>query len=72
MRKVISWIVPGCTCVFLRAYRSVRALCRTPAATKSTKAGVEISTGGLIVNLGDRCAIVWISLPFPICKIGKL
>jgi type IV secretory pathway VirB10-like protein len=32
----------------------------------------EIPAGGLLININDRCAIVWIIFPFPGCKIGKI
>jgi hypothetical protein len=32
----------------------------------------EIPTGGLLINLNDRCSIVWVMFPFPFCKVGKI
>ena len=32
----------------------------------------EIPTGGLLININDRCAIAWVIFPFPFCRIGKI
>jgi hypothetical protein len=32
----------------------------------------ELPTGGLLINLNDRCSIVWVIVPFAFCKIGKI
>lgn len=32
----------------------------------------EIPTGGLLINLNDRCSIAWVIFPFPVCKVGKI
>jgi hypothetical protein len=32
----------------------------------------EIPTGGLLINLNDRCFIAWVIFPFPLCKVGKM
>jgi len=39
------------------------------AATHRVEA---LPTGGLLINLNDRCSIVWVILPFTFCKIGKI
>ena len=31
----------------------------------------ELPTGGLLINLNDRCSIVWVIVPFAFCKIGR-
>jgi hypothetical protein len=32
----------------------------------------ELPTGGLLININDRCVIVWAILPFMGCRIGKI
>jgi hypothetical protein len=32
----------------------------------------EIPTGGLLININDRCFIAWVIFPFPLCKVGKM
>jgi hypothetical protein len=32
----------------------------------------ELPSGGLLINLNDRCAIAWVIFPFPVCRIGKI
>jgi hypothetical protein len=32
----------------------------------------EIPTGGLLININDRCAIAWVVVPFLFCRIGKI
>jgi hypothetical protein len=32
----------------------------------------EIPTGGLLININDRCAVVWAVLPLALCRIGKI
>ncbi len=32
----------------------------------------EMPQGGLLININDRCAIAWVILPFPFCRIGKI
>lgn len=32
----------------------------------------ELPNGGLVINVNDRCSIVWVIFPFPLCKIGKI
>jgi hypothetical protein len=32
----------------------------------------EMRTGGLLININDRCAIAWMIFPFPVCKVGKI
>lgn len=32
----------------------------------------EIPTGGLLININDRCVLVWAILPMVGCRIGKL
>jgi hypothetical protein len=32
----------------------------------------EIPTGGLIINVNDRCFIAWVVFPFPFCRVGKI
>ena len=32
----------------------------------------EIPTGGLLINVSDRCSIAWVVLPLLICKVGKI
>jgi len=32
----------------------------------------EIPTGGLLININDRCVMVWMIIPFAACRIGKI
>jgi hypothetical protein len=32
----------------------------------------EMPNGGLLININDRCAIAWVILPFPFCRIGRI
>jgi hypothetical protein len=32
----------------------------------------EIPTGGLLINISDRCVIAWAILPLAFCRIGKI
>jgi hypothetical protein len=32
----------------------------------------EIPTGGLLININDRCVIAWVVFPLPFCRIGKI
>ena len=32
----------------------------------------EIPTGGLLININDRCVIAWVIFPMPFCRIGKI
>jgi hypothetical protein len=48
---------------------SKRAFGWSHAATHRVE---EIPTGGLLINLNDRCSIAWVVFPFPVCKVGKI
>jgi hypothetical protein len=32
----------------------------------------ELPAGGLLINLNDRCSIVWVIVPVAFCRIGKI
>lgn len=32
----------------------------------------EIPSGGLLININDRCVIAWVVFPMPLCRIGKI
>ena len=32
----------------------------------------ELPTGGLLFNINERCALVWVLFPLPVCKLGKI
>jgi hypothetical protein len=58
-----SGVRPGSTDDTKRAYGW------SHAATHRVEA---IPSGGLLINVNDRCTVVWVVFPFPLCKVGKI